>query len=385
MLTKAQLHTLRTVIMPQREPVLSLYLDVNPAKSDNAQGAPIIRVKDELKRLSLPKAWSEALLEKLRPARATSRAHTLVVFAGEDLDAFFHSYLLHLSLPDLSEMGVLARWGKPFALPLLHLIDDQERYGVVHLDQARFRYFEVYFDEIEELQDAFRPLDPSRWRRLSEAKVSAPPGIPARGGAGKDKFARRKEAWTHRFYKEAAQLLTRAVKASGVHHLFLLGAPHHVSEFRSVLDASLNEKIAECLPPPANPDASGNDILALIRPCIATVKEARAQALLDDLNERGVQGVGATLEALQEGRLDTVVAAWQLDKTVYLCCESGYVCATLSGISHQCPNEQHRLERLQDVLPELAERQGAHLTYLQGDTGARLAHDFGGLCGLKRW
>jgi peptide subunit release factor 1 (eRF1) len=323
-------------------------------------------------------------VDTLTQAQGIPRARTLVAFAGEDLDTFFHSYYLHASLPDVAEGDVLARWGRPFVVPLLQFADGRERYGVVHLDQARFRYFEVSFGEIEELHDAFRPLDPGHWRESSEAKVGVAPGIPARGGMGKDRFVRRKDAWTHRFYKEVEQLLERAVSKSGVDHLVVLGPAKYLQDFISVLGAALAEKVVACLPPPANPNASANDILERVAPRIADETAAQARALVDHLADSGERGIEATLEALQEGRLSLVAAVLHLDRTVYVCSESSHVSTTLSDRG-RCPGQQRRLELLQELLPDLVQRHGARLTYLHGEAGSRLEEELGGLAGLKRW
>jgi hypothetical protein len=181
MLDKATIHTLRNDIAPQYEPLLSLYVDVHPAKPENARGAPLIRVKDELKRLELSKSFAEALLTKLGQMNDLAQAKTLVAFVAEDMKAFCHLYLLRLELPQLNKSGILARWGKPYITPLMQLIDAQERYGIVYIDQQRWRYFEVFFGDIEEKQDAFRALATKEWRTFTEANTGVAHGVMARG------------------------------------------------------------------------------------------------------------------------------------------------------------------------------------------------------------
>jgi hypothetical protein len=44
--------------------------------------------------------------------------------------------------------------------------------------------------------------------------------------------------------------------------------------------------------------------------------------LLAQIAEQGVHGVEATLEALQEGRLKTVIAPYEHDQTVDVCSET---------------------------------------------------------------
>ena len=385
MLTKETIHYLRTVIAPQREPVLSLYLDINPAKQENARGAALIRVKDELKRLALPKPYAEALLEKLTHAFGIPQARSAVIFAGEDLGTFFEYHSLHFELPQLKQKGILARWGKPYVLPLLQVIDSQEHYGAVVLDQARFRYFEIFFGDIQELEAAFRPLDPSHWRTFTEANTGVVQGVPARGGMGKDKFERRKDNWTHLFYKDVTSILEQAMSANEVQYLFLLGPSKNVQEFRGVLSLELAQKVIDCLPPPANSAASAQEILSLLEPCIERHRQAKEKSLLEHLQETGVQGLEPTLEALQAGRLQVLVAWQESEYTVYRCSESGYVAASLSGIAKHCPEQTHELVLLHDVLPELTESFATKLCYLSDETAQVLTSAGVGLAGLKRW
>lgn len=385
MLTRESIRTVRTVIAPQRQPVLSLYLDVNPANHDNVGGAPFIRAKDELKRLGLDKGVADAVLAKLKDRLVMPKARTLVVFAGEDADTFFVAYPLQLPFPQLEGRGVVGRWGRPYVTPLLQLIDSQERIGVVYLDQARWRYFEVFFGEIAELRDAFRPLDTSHWRYLGEAKQGVAQGVPARGGSGVDRFERRKGAWTQRFFKQAVSVLDHAVRTSEVDWLIMMGPADAVSEFRALLPHDLGEMVADCLPPPANPDAGASDIVALIEPCIARLRKDQEASRLDEIAEQGVWGTEATLEALQEGRLRLIVAPWHSDLTVYYCSERGYAAASLSAAARHCPDQHHEPELLQELLPELATGYGAALTYLQGEAEQRLDTEYGGLAGLRRW
>jgi Bacterial archaeo-eukaryotic release factor family 10 len=52
----------------------------------------------------------------------------------------------------------MAKSGQPYITPLLQTLDAQKHYGVVFIDEARWRYFEISFGQIEEVQDAFRAL-----------------------------------------------------------------------------------------------------------------------------------------------------------------------------------------------------------------------------------
>jgi peptide subunit release factor 1 (eRF1) len=219
MLSKQSIRFIQQVVAPQRDDVLSLYLDINPANIDNKNNATFIRAKDELKRFELPKSLIETVMKKLENAYAFPHARSLVLFASKDEKLLEH-YTLPYDLPFLGKRGVVAKYGQPYVTPLLQTLDAQQRYGVVFIDEARWRYFEISFGQIEELQDAFRALDTHEWRELTEANTGVVHGVMARGGMGKDHFEHRKEAWTHRFYKDVAKLLEHALQENDVTAFF---------------------------------------------------------------------------------------------------------------------------------------------------------------------
>ena len=78
------------------EPVLSVYLNVNPVHPENQGQAYLFRLKDALKQLRA----SMALAERIRQLTELERVEyrTLVVFAAPD--GLFEAYRLQVDLPD---------------------------------------------------------------------------------------------------------------------------------------------------------------------------------------------------------------------------------------------------------------------------------------------
>jgi hypothetical protein len=384
MLNKHSIRFIQQAVAPQRDDVLSLYLDINPANIDNKNNATFIRVKDELKNLEFPKPLIETVLKKLENAYAFPQARSLVLFASRD-EELLELYPLPYALPFLSKRGVLARYGQPYVIPLLQTLDAQHRYGVVLMDEAHGRYFEIAFGQIEEVKDAFRPLDTHEWRGLSEASRGVAVGVAARGGVAKDHVEHRKEAWSHRFYKEMARELERTLNEDEVPVFFLLGLAQHRQDFKRTLSKTTLQKLAACLPPPSNLGAPAQEIARLVKPAIAEYERKVEEALLSDVVEQGVRGLGATLEALQAGRLQTVVAPSEHNPTVYVCSETLYVTSSLADLERYCPEQHYQVSLLQEVLPDLVASHGARLTYLHAKVETSLLQSCDGLAGLKRW
>ena len=210
-------------------------------------------------------------------------------------------------------------------------------------------------------------------------------GVPARGGMGKDHFEHRKEAWTHRFYKEMAKELGRRLQENDVSVFFLMGLAQHTQDFKHMLSKPTLQKLASCLPSPAKLDVSANEIYRLVQPAITEYERSAEEALLNRVAEQGVSGTEATLEALQAGRLQTVIAPNEHDQTVYVCSETLYVTSSIADLERHCPNQHHELALLQEVLPDLVASHGASLTYVHSEAETKLLQPFAGLAGLKRW
>ncbi|SDF26665.1 Peptide chain release factor 1 (eRF1) [Thermus arciformis] len=394
MIGKEEIRRIRESIGAKEGPVLSLYLDVNPAKPENAGKAYALRAKDAMKALGVPGDLSERVLEVLK--NQVLEARTAVFFAGEGL---FEVLLLQVELPLVHSVktafldekagrylvdGVLAHWGEPFLLPLVYALDEYERYGVVYVDRERWRVFEVFLGEIAEVHDAFLALDTEAWRRLS---LDAPGrrfnlGGIARGGAGQDLFAKRLEAWEERFYKALAHDLERLWTERGFTRLVLMGPEEHTKLFLGHLPKRLRERVAAELPSLPNPGASPGEVLKRLEPVLEEVERREEVRLLERLEEAYPKAVFGpeTLARLQEGRVELWVLPWSLEGSVYAC--EGLYFADEAQALGLC--ERPELKPLAVVAPELASGYAAKLEFVRGEAERRLL-ERGGMAALLRW
>jgi hypothetical protein len=162
-------------------PVLSAYLNVNPAEPTNAGRAWQAHLKNALKNLDVPRDLAKQVIDKLEMERPVGR--TYAIFAADDL---FKTYELHVDLPliDIARGRAEARWSEPWVFPFAYALDEYERYGVVFADKTTWRFFEVYLGEIAEVADTFLnlPIDHSRKLEKRPAQTFVQ-GVPLRGGA----------------------------------------------------------------------------------------------------------------------------------------------------------------------------------------------------------
>jgi hypothetical protein len=371
-----------------KDNIFSLYLDVNPASLENVRDAYITRVKDALQDISIPKALGEQVLERLVTDRLASQGRTLVLFASENIENLFHIFNLQVELPFVSAHdGIIAYWGAPYLAPFLLVLDEYERYAVVYLDKERWRYFEIFLGEIEELHDAFIAVDTDAWRQLSESSIGAP-GVIARGGSGKDLFEKRLDSWKHRFYKDTAKLLEQIVQKKKLDRLILIGSSEHLSDFEHTLSKHLQENVVEHLPPPSDPGASQNQVKLLVDPVIHRAKREKEKKLLKQIRESGIWGLENVLEALQIGQLHVLALPWNqkcLGRTIYRCEMANIVVSKRSQVEKLYPDNKIFPVSAGEALPQLAFDQKTRVEFMFGDTEKKLIEEFGGFAALKRW
>ncbi len=387
MLSKAQISYLKGTVAPHPAPLLSLYLDVNPANPDNSGKAYVLRAKEALERLEVPSALARKVLERLQ--HYIPQGRTRALFVAEDL---FEDYHLQVELPLLEPLaGVEAHWGAPYLAPLLFALDEYQRYGVVHMDQERLRLFEVFLGEIEEVADAFRPLDPHNWRYLGEDRTGTPGrsaspatshvGVAARGGSGKDRYQRRVDEWSQRFFREAGAILQQQGAERGLERLILLGAPEEAQES---LPRPVAEKVVAVLPPLHTSTPSPAEILKMVSPTIEQVERSEEDALIEVVREKGVGGLEQVLSLLQEGRLQYVLVPWHLRDKAWRCAD-GWVGSSTRAAQVHCPGQPLEELELKRVLPELVARYGTELEFVRGNAEQRLQNELGGIAGMPRW
>jgi peptide subunit release factor 1 (eRF1) len=394
MIGKEEVQRIKESLKDLKTPALSLYLDINPAKPDNAGRAYALRAKDAMKALAVPEALAGKVLELLQ--HEVIQAKTLALFADQERLELFP---LQVELPLVRAVktafvdektsrlltdGALAHYGEPFLLPLVYALDEYERYGVVYVDQERWRVFEVFLGEIAEVKDAFLALDTEAWRRLS---LDAPgrrfnlSGI-SRGGAGQDLFAKRLAAWEERFYKALAHELVRHVEERGFTRLLLMGPEEHIKLFLGYLPKRLKEKVVAELPSLPHPGASPGEVLKRLEPVLEEVERQAEVRLLEELEDAYPKAAFGpeVLARVQEGRVELWVLPWHLEKELYAC-DGLYLAEEAQALAY-CQNPEKK--PLAVVLPELAAGYAAKLEFVRGEAERRLL-ERGGMAALLRW
>jgi hypothetical protein len=95
-------------------------------------------------------------------------------------------------------------------------------------------------------------------------------------------------------------------------------------------------------------------------------------------------GLPATLKALQEGRVERVVAMRNLQASLNECTACGYVFEEEGQACPNCSSTQLRRSSLRGLLPVLLRRYGAKLEIVRGSAADQLA-PHGGIGALWRY
>ncbi|MGM0576698.1 MAG: VLRF1 family aeRF1-type release factor [Myxococcota bacterium] len=383
MITRQDIDAFRQKVHAMETPVVSLYLETEPGPLAHAPNAVATHAAHSMKEADVPKELIERIRNWLR--KTPVQAKSLAVFATEDT---MEVLPLQVSLPvfDGTTGTTLAHWGEPHTAPLWLALDEWERYGVVVLDRDRWRLFELYLGEIQEVEDAIRPLSPGEMDWYWDAREAHPAYTASRASSMKDDFARHQADRMHRFFKEMGHALDRAVAERGLHRLILCGPHDSTNHFQQVLPRPSRDRVVARLPGLANPDEpTARHVLDHVADTVEEVERRREAQLLGTIREEGLWGFEPCLQALQEGRLYVVAIPWEQQRTVYQARPSRWVAPSPEAAAAFAPGDTVEEATLRAVLPELAARYGAALEFVRGDNEHRLVSEFDGMAGLTRW
>ena len=392
MLTQQDLERL---VALEANPVLSVYLNLDPAGQQAGRPGHHLRWKSALKPLQegLPSEEqkrlapiAEELGTYLQNHRPQGRAWVLFWGTSGLLAEF------HLRVPVVDE----AQWGRPSLVQLEWLLAGYPPYGVILVDSQRLRFFYLALSEIR--SEGERSLS----EEMSQADGQKAPAViaaanPSRGAAGggdqKEAFEARLAAQTRNFWRSAAQELRDLQRTQGIKAVVLAG-PKEVSErFLEALAPgnSLGTPLEIIGHLPLSSDASPQEILAKSLPLIEAQEEQRQQGLVAELLQRTTQsqsaslGLGPTLKVLQSGRVAQLILTHDLEAPLSECAACQY--SFLADSADSCPrcgSSSLQAVSLRVLLPLLARRHGAKLEVLHGQAAERLGAQ-GGIGALWRY
>lgn len=398
MISKNDIQRFKTLVSSINEPVLSVYCNVNPAIPENVGRAWYDRLKNTLKsmnelniKLKKGKSFYEELIIFLDQIRTEARTLVLFAWINEKGELAVEHFELQVDLPvvDLRSGRVEAHFGKPYLTPILYAFDEFRRVGVLHIYGNKWRFYEVFMNEVKEVTDVFAAITPNEWKEFNEYSQIIESGVLEDKMFNakmkfKDKIKAKQQTFSHKLYVTLAQMLEKSIQEFEMDRLILMGNDWQIKLFENYLSRPLRQLIVGYATNPANPEnPSAKDILDRISPIMREAEEQEEMQLINEAQgPKGVSGLQNVLEALQMGQLQVLILPWDLNVSVYRCSD---------GIIFATPEEAKDYDDSFEEIPlkkeifYLAAKYATRLEFVNNVPKEKLYNELEGIAGILRW
>jgi peptide chain release factor subunit 1 len=299
MISKNELESLMQREPKPGSPVLSLYLNTDVSLPANIKRGFEIMLKDLLREMEqkLDKDdRKEFAADAGRVISFVENYHEpqkgLVIFS-DDSEDFFWVQELKVSVRDV------AWWSEKLYLrPLIEIMDENERYGLVLTDRKHARLFTIYLGEIEEHKEAFAEADVTHVKSSGMDHLESQMNI-----------ERKADEHAHWHLKRVAELMSRLARKHEFDRLILAGTVEATSELQGLLPKALRTRVVReiSLPIDANVKEVLDETLKVEEEVEREIEVRIVDELINAASERkGVLALDRTLEAVQEQRV------WQM-------------------------------------------------------------------------
>ncbi len=342
---------------------LTIYLDLDQTNPANRKRQFETRLKDVLKQLRAAHPEDRDLVGTCQEVEDIVKTidpngKTLVLARHRALGVTFRK-VIRIALP------TGAYWTNgAFLRPLLEALDEHERFGIVLVDQKRARLLTVFLGDIEEHKDLIsqvppRPDSPSADKLRSQSKME-----------------RRHDQSVSSHVRLVAGEISRLMEQLEVDRLIVGGNVGVASELARALPKRLRGRLVEVMPIPL---MAGDDEI-LVRAADVQTRLERAEELevvrelLKEVRKggRGVAGLSATLEAINEGRVWKLVYLQGLKVGGGVCNSCNMLFDPADERCAMCGNkvdpEPHMVDRMARAVLE----RGGHVEMVDGPAAEAL-------------
>ncbi len=309
-------------------PVLSLYLDMS-VNSDNKRTYGLFLNKQRGHFADSAGARNDHLAGKVgaaldrvegwidRDFEESNRGVAIFVQLGGD---WMQAYQFAVPIENRLEIDEA-----PVITPLVRLLGSWRHHGVLLVDREHLRMISVYMGR------------PVREHQVDTQPYPAPHDIRRGGYSARDYQSRKAEEVRH-FFKEFAQEVREFDQRYQPDDYVVLGTDENVRNFLEYLPEAVRNRVAHTAHAPL--DATSAELLDRLSPALRARDEHHDTDALLRLKERVGQehyataGFARTLEQLQEGKVQTLVVAADVDRRGSRCRKCGFY---LAGTADRCP------------------------------------------------
>lgn len=319
-------------------PVLSVYLNTEPSRG--GADAHKRRLRSMLKEVELPGDVSE--VERYINHEFDWSGRSVAIFSCEP-DGFFRAYPLAVPLQNRVRVGE-----RPHVKPLANLLDSYGGYGVALVDKQGARFFHFHLGGLREQEGVLGETV----RRTKRGGGSQAPG--RRGGAaGQTNYV---DEVAERNIREAAEASAHFFAENNARRILLGGTEDTLALFRMHLPKSWQSLVVGTFP--MSMTATHNEVLERAMQVGKEADRRREAKLVDAVITNAAKGRGGvvdmedTLNAVHQGRVQTLIIEEGLRSPGFRCKGCGYISA---DELEACPYCGNQFERIPDAI-ELAVR-----------------------------
>ena len=329
-------------------PLLSVYLNVDSTRRSAEEYK--LKLREMLKQVNGNAHSSDVqAIKRYVELEYDWSGRGLVMFSHAAADIW---QAFSLSIPVRSGITVST---KPYISPLVELHSLYGRYAVALIDRQGGRFFLFEMGELV-AQEGSVGEDIRRTRKgRGSSIVGMRGGSPASG---------RKEAeLVQRNLKENATALADFCQQHQPHRLLLAGAEHTVAQYHELLPVSLKDIVVGTFT--ANMDANEATIRELSFTALTDLATVRKQTLIKTTitaaakGQNGVLGLGQTLSAAHEGRVQILIVERGYHSPGYRCAGCGYLTEQDLGTCIFCGDEFVEIaDAVEAVVTQVVEKGG---------------------------
>jgi peptide chain release factor subunit 1 len=349
-------------------PILSVYLNINPA--EGSADTYKLRLRSMLKEIDMPA--DVFAVERYFDHEHDWSGRGSAVFSCESED-YFRAYSFAVPLRDRVRVS-----DRPYVKPLADLMDSYGGYGVVLVDKQRARLF--YFNLGELRQQAEWEGESVRRIKLGGGSQSAG----RRGGiAGQTKYV---DELAERNMKEAADFSARFFADNNVRRVLIGGTEDNLTPFRVQLPKAWQSLVVGTFP--INMNASQSEVLERAIDIGRQAERNRETLIIESVLTGAAKGRGGvinledTLNAVHEGRVQTLLIREGYRAPGYRCQGCGYLTAQHIDNCPFCGNEFKQIPDAVEMAVRRVMQEGGEVEVLHNSEKLR---DFGDIGAVLRY
>jgi peptide subunit release factor 1 (eRF1) len=288
-------------------------------------------------------------------------------------EAFFRTYPLAIPVRDRIRVNT-----QPHVKPLADILDAFGGYGVALVDKQGARLFYFHLGELQEQEGVLGETV----RHTKRGGSSAVPG--RRGGvAGQTNYA---EEVAERNMREAAEFAAHFFQENNVRRVLLAGTDDNLAQFRSMLPKAWQSLIVGTFPMSMN--ASKNEVQERAMQVGQEAEHRREAQLVKSVvtgaakKRGGVISLDDTLNALHDGRVQTLLIKEGFRAPGYRCTGCGYLTAQQLEACPFCGKSFQQIPDAVEMAVHKVMELGGEVEVLHD---GQITQEFGNIAALLRY